>query len=318
MAAPDEITGISRRDFLKATATVCGAFGLAGSTAIAARDCDRVLVIIRLAGGNDGLNTIVPFFEDQYYRHRPALAIPEKDTLPLESGVGLHPALTGLKTLYDSGRLTIIQGVGLPHPCRSHHHANTLWWLGGGDKSQTTSWTERHLAATVQARLPHNNHTLETSRRLLRSVGPATTETFSSKLRAIADAIATGDPAKAYDITLCGFDTHAHQATIHTHQLKCYGDAMQDFIRRLSRYGMSDRVITMTYTEFGRRPAENPLGGTDHGHAAPVFLTGDTFPGGLMGKHPTLHKTPQVQLQPTTDYRNVIAMVTKDWQPGSL
>ncbi len=320
--ALDEAATCSRRGFLKAAAAAAGAtLGLAQGVGAAklsgatAQESDLVLVIIRLAGGNDGLNTVVPFFDDQYYRHRPTLAIAEKDTLPLETGLGLHADLMGLKSLYDSGELTIVQGVGTPHPHRSHRRANMMWRTGTDNESETTSWMERYLATSVNGGATPDEHAYAKARRLIRSAPSSATETFSSQLQAIAKLIAADDPTKLYEVTLTGFDTHASQLAAHSHLLKSYGNAMQDFITKLSRQGSANRVITVTYTEFGRRPAENPAAGTDHGHAAPVFITGHNFPGGLIGKHPILGSASHAQLRPTTDYRNVIAMITNHWNP---
>src|SRR5262245_19133346 len=81
---------------------------------------DPILVVIQLAGGNDGLNTVVPVGADPYYQLRPRLAQQKKDVLRLNDEFGLHPAATGLKELFDSGRMGIVHGVGYPNPNRSH------------------------------------------------------------------------------------------------------------------------------------------------------------------------------------------------------
>lgn len=89
---------------------------------------DRILVVVQLAGGNDGLNTVVPFSIGRYYDARKGIAIPEHQTLRLGStGVGLHPKLDGLKSLYDDGLLSVIQGVGYPNPNRSHFKSMDIW-----------------------------------------------------------------------------------------------------------------------------------------------------------------------------------------------
>ncbi len=91
---------------------------------------DRILVVIQLAGGNDGLNTVVPFGMSEYYRARPGIGIPEGKVLRLGSAereVGLHPALAGVKDLYDDGLVGIVQGVGYPNPNRSHFKSMDIW-----------------------------------------------------------------------------------------------------------------------------------------------------------------------------------------------
>ncbi len=92
----------------------------------------RILVVVQLAGGNDGLNTVVPFGEAAYYKARPGIAIPEKDVLRLSKngrgdGLGLHPSLAPLKELFDEGALTVVQGVGYPNPNRSHFKSMDIW-----------------------------------------------------------------------------------------------------------------------------------------------------------------------------------------------
>ena len=87
----------------------------------------RVLVMIQLAGGNDGLNTLIPYGDDAYYKARPGIGIPKNQVLKINDRFGLHPRLTGLKQLYDEGKLSIIQGVGYPQPDRSHFRSMDIW-----------------------------------------------------------------------------------------------------------------------------------------------------------------------------------------------
>ncbi len=105
---------------------------------------DRVLVIIRLNGGNDGLNTVIP--RDQYSNlsvQRSNILIPEAQVLPLTTQVGLHPSMTGMKNLYDNGRLSIIQNVGYPEQNRSHFRSMDIWTSGMMDPANTTGWIGR-------------------------------------------------------------------------------------------------------------------------------------------------------------------------------
>lgn len=85
------------------------------------------LVVIQLGGGNDGLNTVVPYAHDAYYRARPRLAVPREKLLRLTDEAGLHPALAPLKALYDDGRAAVVQGVGYPNPNRSHFRSMEIW-----------------------------------------------------------------------------------------------------------------------------------------------------------------------------------------------
>lgn len=88
---------------------------------------DRVLMVVQMGGGNDGLNTLVPFAEDAYYRARPQLAVPAKDVLKVTDALGFHPALAKAKTLFDNGQMAVIQGVGYPNPSRSHFKSMEIW-----------------------------------------------------------------------------------------------------------------------------------------------------------------------------------------------
>ena len=88
---------------------------------------DRILVVIQMSGGNDGLNTIVPHAMDEYYKVRPTLGIGKKATLKLNDTLGFHPSLAKLKELYDAGKVAVVQGVGYPNPDRSHFRSMEIW-----------------------------------------------------------------------------------------------------------------------------------------------------------------------------------------------
>lgn len=108
---------------------------------------DRILLVVQLSGGNDGLNTIPPFASDEYYKARPTLAIPRDKVLKLapNAGVGLHPDLADLKTLYDAGLLSIIQGVGYPNPNRSHFASMDIWHTGDTRGGKGLGWIGKTL-----------------------------------------------------------------------------------------------------------------------------------------------------------------------------
>lgn len=108
----------------------------------------KILVVIQLSGGNDGLNTVVPFRNDDYYSLRPTLGIAESDVLKLNDGLGFNPALVGLKDIYDQGYLTIINNVGYPNPDRSHFRSMDIWHSGSGSSDYWPSgWLGRYLDA---------------------------------------------------------------------------------------------------------------------------------------------------------------------------
>lgn len=150
----------TRRDFLRQFGgTAWLTLGVAPSAlwqraALAAEQAthsDRILVLIQMAGGNDGLNTVVPYGHDEYYQSRPGISIGKSAVLKLNDELGLHPALSGLKTLFDEGRLAVIQGVGYPQPDRSHFRSMDIWQSAISDKEDTSSgWVGRALDATIE------------------------------------------------------------------------------------------------------------------------------------------------------------------------
>lgn len=140
----------NRREFLRtssASAAVITFGGLAPSALVAAAmegTTDRILVVVELAGGNDGLNTIVPFSDDAYYKARPELAIPVADVLRIDGHHGFHPALRGFADLLESDRLAIVQNVGYPDPNQSHFESMDIWHTcQRKNETRTDGWLGR-------------------------------------------------------------------------------------------------------------------------------------------------------------------------------
>jgi len=92
----------------------------------------RHLILIELAGGNDGLNTVIPYQNPLYYRYRPHIAIPRKSVIPLEGSLGLHPSLVEMASIYQEGEMAIVQGLGYPDPNRSHFRSIEIWETASG------------------------------------------------------------------------------------------------------------------------------------------------------------------------------------------
>src|SRR4051812_30648981 len=88
---------------------------------------ENVLVVLEMTGGNDGVNTVVPYADDLYHKARPTLRQTREVVLRLDDHVGLHPALSGLRPLWEAGHLAVVQGVGYPNPDRSHFEAMDIW-----------------------------------------------------------------------------------------------------------------------------------------------------------------------------------------------
>ena len=122
----------------------------------------KTLVIVQLSGGNDGLNTVVPYRNDIYYRERPTIAIKPEKVLSLTDEIGLHPAMTPLKALYDDGLLTVINNVGYPNPDRSHFRSMDIWQTASdSDKYLNTGWVGRYLDASCAGKAPQPFRTIE-------------------------------------------------------------------------------------------------------------------------------------------------------------
>ena len=108
----------------------------------------KKLVVVQLSGGNDGLNTVVPFRNDIYYRERPSIAIAADKVLKINDEIGFNPALEKLKTLYDNGLVTVVNNVGYPNPDRSHFRSMDIWQTGSGSEQYLSSgWIGRYLDA---------------------------------------------------------------------------------------------------------------------------------------------------------------------------
>jgi uncharacterized protein (DUF1501 family) len=119
---------------------------------------EKVVVVIQLSGGNDGLNTVVPFRNDIYYRERPSIAIKQENILRLNDEIGLNPALEKIKELYDNGLVSVINNVGYPNPDRSHFRSMDIWQTGSNaDQYLSTGWVGRYLDAQCTSKncLPH-------------------------------------------------------------------------------------------------------------------------------------------------------------------
>lgn len=136
---------------------------------------------------------------------------------------------------------------------------------------------------------------------------------LGEKLSVIAKLIDSGLRSKVYYVELDGFDTHAKQADAHSVLLRQWGDSLKAFQSDLEQMGHSERVCTLTFSEFGRRVAENASGGTDHGAAAPVYLAGKAVGSGVLGKQPSLSDLQDGDLRYSVDFRQVYASILEQW-----
>jgi len=106
---------------------------------------ETVLVVVQLTGGNDGLNTVVPFEDDDYYKARPTIAVKQQQTIKVADGIGLNGTLGGLRPLHERGELAIVQGVGYPNPNRSHFESMDVWNSADPKRKRTDGWLGRGL-----------------------------------------------------------------------------------------------------------------------------------------------------------------------------
>ena len=381
-----------------------------GMTSIPGVPEERIIVVLQLSGGNDGLNTVIPLGQSAYYKARPSIAIAEAKALRLGGeAVGLHPAMTGFKELYDEGLLSIVQGVGYPNPNRSHFKSMDIWhtadttatgdgWLGryfdseccgfgAGESGQAPgTGASRDIKAPVQpgiaigrdAPLAMRGRKVQPiafeSADLFRWTGSLEDKTLASYYETLtkADAGAAGEVVgdansaflgrtaldaqvssdlirkavaakprmtypggplaqqlqmvasmihanlrtRVYYVSLGGFDTHAGQGGEngrHAQLVGQFSSAIGAFYKDLKAQGNDARVLTMVFSEFGRRVGQNGSAGTDHGTAAPMFLIGPMVKPGAANGHPSLKDLDDGDLRFTVDFRSVYASVLSGW-----
>ena len=112
---------------------------------------ERILVVIELSGGNDGLNTVVPYADPAYYRARPKLAVRERDVIKADHGFGFHPSMVGFERLYKDGMLAVVHGCGYDHPSLSHFSSMGFWHTGVPNGGETLGWMGRLADARYTA-----------------------------------------------------------------------------------------------------------------------------------------------------------------------
>jgi uncharacterized protein (DUF1501 family) len=359
-----------------------------------------ILVILQMAGGNDGLNTVVPYANDHYRNARPRLGLREKALLKINDELGFNSSLAGLKSLYDAGQLSVIQGVGYPNPNRSHFRSTEIWQTASdSNKFERHGWLGRYfdnackgadptIGVTVGRQMPQAFAAKKPigvslddpqSYRFMSSDRPGPDETASmeetfrelnsgasigalagaamqegstldyvertaldaqisseqiraasnkvqnkadypagrlgTSLKLVARLIGGQLPTRIFYVSQGGYDTHGNQANAHERLLQELGDSVKAFIDDIKSQGNYDRVMLMTFSEFGRRVKENASGGTDHGAASVMFVAGNKIKPGLLGAYPSLAPGDlhNGDLKFTTDFRSVYAAVLEHW-----
>ena len=404
---------MERRDFIRGATAVTLPLALSGYTAKAmglspmleslaelSAAADRYLVLIQLAGGNDGINTVIPLDQMSAYNSiRSNVALPENRVLKLTTATGLHPSMVGMKSLFDEGKLSVIQGVAYPNSNFSHFRSTDIW-MSGSDFNEylNTGWAGRYLdsqfpnypvgypssampdplaiqiSASPSLTLKGTNSPMgvnvqdpaaflrlvqgsavdgfdtvpntdagkqiayirqvqgasETYAKVIKDAydkarnlatyTPTGINTLADQLAIVARLIAGGLKTRVYLVTLGGFDTHAQQVAandrtlgVHATLLARVSEGIASFQQDLKLNRIDNKVIGMTFSEFGRRPNSNISTGTDHGSAAPVFVFGSAVKGGIVGTNPSLTNLTGGNLQMQYDFRQIYASILKQW-----
>jgi len=356
-------------------------------------DPDNVLLVVQMGGGNDGLNTVVPYGDDGYHRVRPTIGIADKAVLPIDDRIGLNPVMGGLHELYEEGHLAIVQGVGYPNPNRSHFEATQIWETASPDRPLTTGWLGRYLDRTVPASTAASDVELFTAVTLgdnvptaliaqhvdVPAIGALNTfgynagkdsaskttagvlydgarpgqspylgliettsrntmhggdvlkakisaykflaeypnDPFAQQLKLAAQIVGSRVGTRVIFVSIGSFDTHAGQRAQQDRLLGYLSNGLLAFYKDLAAHDLANNVLTMTFSEFGRRVAQNASNGTDHGTAMPLFVAGGKVKGGVYGSHPSLTDLDNGDLKFATDFRAVYATVLEKWMGRS-
>lgn len=277
----------------------------------------KIIVLIHLAGGNDWFNTIIPYPDPAYYQARPSIAISTKEVLPLDNTFAFHPSMSGIKTLYDQHKVSILLNIGHDQPTLSHHKAIGILqtdWLDHYTKLANQDNSLIFPAINVEPTLPAKEQIIVSSlspdngfvfdldihyrvpRCSIRAVGAGVElqaaafssplhNIFADGLNRIADMIKENSNTTMYNISLGGFDTHENQFDQHAFLLHMLSEAIFSFQQNLNQHGLTDRVLTVIQSEFGRSLKENNDSGTDHGLTNHALVIGNSIKSGIYGNY---------------------------------
>ncbi len=343
---------------------------------------NKVTVILQLSGGCDGLNQIIPIRNDIYYKSRPRLGIAKDKALVLTDEVGIHPALSGFKELYDDGSMAILNNVGYPNPDRSHFRSMDIWHTASQSSDYlNTGWVGRYLDAQcngcdhptqaiemddvlslalkgdnikgIAVKDPrrlygtanekffkeiNKNHIDEKGEQPVDYLYKTMAETLSAadyifqqsklhpstadypktdlanSLKTIASLIFSDINTKVYYVSLGSFDTHINQEQQQQRLFTEMNDAVKAFVKDLKNNRRFDDVMLFTFSEFGRRVAQNASNGTDHGTSNNMlFIGGGLKQKGIINEMPNLADLDEGDLKHKVDFKNVYATVLKNW-----
>jgi len=396
---------MKRRSFLKKSSLVTlpaflGGYELAAMSSsnlfnLVNGDDDKVLVLIDLNGGNDGLASFVPLdYFDNLANARPNLYLPQNQLLTMTDTIGLHPEMEGVNNLFDNGNLTVVQGVAYPNQNRSHFRSADIWNSGvKADEFKSTGWMGRYfddefpgypggypnddcpdpfaltlgksvsgtcqgansnfslaildieylggLTTGVEAPLPNDCYGAELgyvvdtfkksnayAERIVNAVDSGNSivdypdTSIAQRLKTIAQMISGGLQTKVFVIRQGGYDTHADQIVegnptvgFHAQLLRELSDAIFAFQEDLKALNLDQRVLGMTFSEFGRKIISNAGLGTDHGTAAPMMVFGSCINPGVIGSNPEIGTNVDIDegVAMQYDFKSVYGSVMMDW-----
>lgn len=358
-------------------------------------ESDKVLVLIQMIGGNDGLNTLIPLEHyENLKKFRPNILISEKELLKIDDKAAFHPSFSGMLNLFNEGNLGIVNSVGYPNQNRSHFRSTDIWTSAiSATETDTRGWLGRYLD-NLHPSFPENFPNNETPHPIAITMSSFTSETcqgissnFSMalndpfgltplseglggiplnsnygkelefirksisqtnaysdivthaansgttlqtypqtklgiQLKNVATLISGGLQTKIFICNIGGFDTHGGQVLegdqtsgVHANLLAELSNAIDSFQKDLNKLGLGERVIGMTFSEFGRQIASNNSLGTDHGTAAPLFLFGNCVKPGFTCYLPEipdkLYEQEGIAMQ--VDFRDVYGSILMDW-----
>jgi uncharacterized protein (DUF1501 family) len=359
----------TRREFVKGgvAAFTWGFAAPAFFTDLAeAQAASRNLVVLYLGGGNDSLNTVIPYNDPFYYSRRPTIAVPPSGVLQIGSdgagrALGLHTRLTGLSTIFNQGRLAVMMRTGYPNLSRSHFQGTDIWSTASMTATQGPGWLGRYLdtlpsptdpligwstssqlprtmmsntvsvpsipspsayafsspntgaeagfartsATRISSHVPINRPHLAfvnasargafaTMDRVATVASYVPTATYpntglGSALKAVAGAIVRGIGTKVFWVQTGGYDTHASQGGgtqvngAYFNLMTQINDAITAFYVDMQNQSLLNQTTLLTFSEFGRRVAENGTQGTDHGEGGVMFALGGSVRGGIYG-----------------------------------
>ena len=366
---------LDRRDFMKrglAFGSVLALPRMTWADGAGKEPGARTLVMLHLNGGNDGLNTVIPYKDPLYRVLRPGIGIDAPRVRKVHDTLGFHPNLGGLEELWKKERLAVVNGVGYPQPNYSHFRATEIYYTAEPEKTPSYGWLGRAIDARAaekplraialgkekplalqasspgivtltdfkQFELPPEAKQMvkvyeayanlggargAVSRRAIEALKvakriaalkPVNRGFYGVLGRELAKTVAllrTDLDLEVIHLSFGGFDTHANQTPTHNRLMAQFGNNIRNYQNLLDGFGLSDRVVTCVFSEFGRRANENLSGGTDHGAAYPVFLLGKGVKPGMHGGYPSLDDLDGNNLKFTTDFRRIYASLLRDF-----